>query len=77
MHHEWHELLGLQLLFTAISIVAVGPDWRVLKGREAWATWIATVSVLCWAAMALRELGFYAEIPARAGADASALSVDW
>lgn len=77
MHREWHELLGLQLLFTLVSVVSVGPDWRVIKTREAWATWIATISVMCWAAMALRELGFYLELPTRAGEVASVPSVDW
>lgn len=42
--------------------------------RHRWLTRLLIVSLCCWAMIALREMGFYLEVPASAGASAPFVS---
>lgn len=66
--------LDWQIIFSLISLASVVTESGPLTLHR-WLRWTLVISALCWAAIALREMGFYIEL--RASSGASAPSASW
>lgn len=63
-----------QVVFSLVALASLATESGP-HTLHRWLRWTLSVSVCCWAMIALREMGFYLELPASTGA--SAPSANW